>query len=93
VATDTLTHRRILNDDLAILVKPSANELAKAIVKILQDPLETKRLCTNTKAYAKQNLSWAEFTAAVLEIYLQVINGRRVERYASMVSILHADKQ
>ena len=93
VATDSLTHRRILNDDLAILVKPTANELAKAIVKILQDPLETKRLCNNTKAYARLNLSWADFTARVLEIYLQATNGRRVERSASMASILHADKQ
>jgi len=69
VATDSLSHRTVLNDDRAVLVKPSARELAKGIVKILKDPDEAKRLGSTAQGYARQNFKWVEFKTTILKFY------------------------
>lgn len=78
VATDSPSHRTVLDDDRAVLVEPSAHELAKGIVKILKNPCEAQRLGSAAQAYARQNFSWAEFKAALLKFYSHSINGRRI---------------
>ncbi len=76
VATDTECHRTVLDDNRAILVKPSAGKLAKAIVQVLKDPGKAKHLGCSAQAYARENLNWTRFNADVSEIYDSVTNGK-----------------
>jgi glycosyltransferase involved in cell wall biosynthesis len=71
VATDIPAHRAVLNNDIAVLVEPSANEIAQAIISLLKDPDRAVQLSDASKRYANNNLSWDKFVDSVDKIYQQ----------------------
>jgi glycosyltransferase involved in cell wall biosynthesis len=78
VATDLPTHRTVLSEDRAILVRPDAQSLAGGIVRVLRDPALARRLGSAGRAYAEQHLGWPRFVHSVREIYDEVHLGVRV---------------
>lgn len=80
VATDSPCHRTVLHDGLAVLVQPTADAMARGIVKILKNPDEAEILGKAAQIYAKENLNHRAFKDAVLEIQSRGAIGRRVER-------------
>ncbi len=74
VATDSSSHRAILDDDRAVLVQPSAHELSNGIISILKNPHEAKRLGSIAQSYARQNFNWIEFKTTVLKFYSRSVN-------------------
>jgi glycosyltransferase involved in cell wall biosynthesis len=69
VATDTLAHRRVLDEERAVLVNLSPDDLGKAIVDLLRDPARSNRLGLAARAYAEENLGWKPFVKQVGDLY------------------------
>ncbi|HJU66182.1 MAG TPA: glycosyltransferase family 4 protein [Gemmatimonadaceae bacterium] len=65
VATDIPTHRTLLDDSLAVLVRPREKDLAGALVKVLTDRDEADRLSESARGFALQHLGWMAFVQAV----------------------------
>lgn len=65
VATDIKAHRRVLSDDTAVLVEPTADALAAGITRLLQDPALQQTLTTRATAYFHQHPSEARFDRQV----------------------------
>lgn len=72
VATDSLPHRRVLTEDRAVLVKPSANEMGETITGLLQDRERAERLGSAARAYAQKNFNWDNFMSDILRLYESV---------------------
>lgn len=69
VATDSHTHRTVLDENRAVLVGLSPEEIAKAIVRLLRHPQEASRLGNAARAYAREYLSWPAFLEQVAQLY------------------------
>jgi glycosyltransferase involved in cell wall biosynthesis len=69
VATDVPAHRAVLNDSLALLVRPSADAMAEGLIRVLRDRALADRLAAAAGAYARQHLAWSNFVDSVGEIY------------------------
>lgn len=69
VATNSPAHRAVLNDNLAVLVNLTPEELGGAIVRLLEDPEMAKRLGETAKAYADKNLTWKAFVTQVGDLH------------------------
>lgn len=69
VATDIPVHRMLLNDDLAVLVQPTAAAFAEAIVRLLRDPREAQRLGTAAQEYLKEKEGWLPFLRLIAHVY------------------------
>jgi glycosyltransferase involved in cell wall biosynthesis len=69
VAADSPAHRALLNEERAVLIQNTPEELSRAIVRLLQDPNESRRLGESAKAYAQKYLSRSAFTSRVAELY------------------------
>ncbi|HJR64554.1 MAG TPA: glycosyltransferase family 4 protein [Gemmatimonadaceae bacterium] len=65
VATDIPTHRTLLDDSLAVLVRPREKELAGALVEVLTDRDHAARLAESARHFALQHLGWMAFVQAV----------------------------
>jgi glycosyltransferase involved in cell wall biosynthesis len=76
VATDTPTHRTILDDTRAVLVPPSAVGLASGILRVLDDPAGGWRLAQAARAYADAELGWTRFVRSVTDLYDEVCTPR-----------------
>jgi len=72
VATDTPAHRTVLHEDRAVLVPPDAAGLATGILRVLDDPLEARRLGRAARAYAESELGWIRFDRSVADLYEEV---------------------
>lgn len=83
VATDSPTHRSVLNEERARLVPSVPSELARAVVNLLNDPEEAGRLAGTAKAYAHANLGWTSFARDVNQIYDRSQGRRSSRRIAS----------
>ncbi len=57
VATNLLTHTQVLNDNVAILVKPNAEGISNGLLSVLRDPNYA-----SSKAQAAQNLADLEYS-------------------------------
>ncbi len=57
LATNIYSHTQVLDSDVAVLVKPDAENMANGIVAALGDPLERKRLVSNAQALYAQKYS------------------------------------
>jgi len=78
VAFDCPTTRTVLNDDRAVMVDPSANDLGEAITLLLQNPERAKRLGEAARTYAEQRLGWKTFVDLVSEVQGRALrNGRK----------------
>jgi glycosyltransferase involved in cell wall biosynthesis len=72
VATDVPAHRAVLDSGRAELVEPSADALARAIVRVLRDPAWASRLAEEAGAYSRAKLGWIAFVRSVAELYEEV---------------------
>jgi len=61
VATRHITHTQILNDSVSILAEPNPNDFADAILKILDDPDQQKRLVRAALQLAETHYSYEDY--------------------------------
>ncbi len=73
VATDSPSHRKVLAEDRAVLVKPYPNEMGEAIASLLQDRDRAEQLGSTARAYAQKNFSWDNFKNSILHMYESTI--------------------
>lgn len=69
VATDTPAHRELLDEDRAVLVNLLPEEMAKAIILLLQDREAANRLGQAARAYAEEHMSRKRFVDQVDGLY------------------------
>jgi len=84
VAIDSPTTRTVLNEDRAVMVDPSANDLGEAITLLLQNPDRAKRLGEAARIYADQHLGWNAFVDLVSEVQVRVLCNGREARYPTV---------
>jgi len=69
VATDMPTHTQVMNHDVAMLVPPTAEGLAKGMKQVLDDPALAERLAQNAATLADAQYSDAGYAAKVTDLY------------------------
>jgi glycosyltransferase involved in cell wall biosynthesis len=72
VATDIPTHRSVLNENLAMLVRPTTPALADGIVRLLRDPARAERLGQAGRRYAEEHLGWNTFVTGLSDLFDEV---------------------
>jgi len=72
VATDLPTHRTVLNEERAVLVRPEAGAIAEGIIKVLRDPGRAARLADAARRYAAEHLAWHAWEHYVGQLYEDV---------------------
>jgi len=80
VATDTPSHRAVLDETRAILVDLSPEAMGSAIVRLLRDRAAGKRLGDSARSYAGKNLGWKTFADGVADLYILGRHENRPER-------------
>jgi glycosyltransferase involved in cell wall biosynthesis len=76
LATQIYSHTQILNPDIAMLVPPTAEDLAQGALELLQNPELAHRLATNGKKVADEHYSWDVFLEKNRRSY-EAFTGRR----------------
>src|SRR6266702_204148 len=61
LATQIYSHTQILNQDIAMLVPPTAEGLAQGTLELLQNPELAHKLASNGKKVADEHYSWDVF--------------------------------
>ena len=79
VATDRYTHTQILNSDIAELVPPDAESIAKGINRILTDSDYAKEIAGNAKQFATENFSDEKYIEMVATLYTDVLNNQQLK--------------
>lgn len=69
VATDNKHHRMVLQEDRAVFADCTSESLAKAIIKLLDEPDTMQRLAAAAKTYSDKNLGWSNFVQSVATLY------------------------
>ena len=69
VATDSPTHRSVLDEDRALLVPSTPDDLAQAIVALLTDRARAGELGAGARRYAEANLSRSAFAKRLQAYY------------------------
>lgn len=69
VATDTPTHRTVLNDRNALLAAPDAAALGAAIARVIEEPELANRLRKGAAEYAHARLGWPAFVESLTDIH------------------------
>jgi glycosyltransferase involved in cell wall biosynthesis len=69
IATDIPSHRSVLNEERAVLIKPDHLAMAHAVTDLLGDPARASRLAEAGQAYAREHLAWSSFVRSVDELY------------------------
>lgn len=72
VATDIPAHRSVLDESRALLTAPWSPDLARGIVRVLDDPALAARLAHAGQVYAEEKLGWFQFVRAVGELYREM---------------------
>jgi glycosyltransferase involved in cell wall biosynthesis len=73
VASDTETHRTVLDGSRALLVPPTPDGFAAGILTALTDPAEATRLVVGARSFAEQHLGWDAFVESIRELYEDVL--------------------
>jgi glycosyltransferase involved in cell wall biosynthesis len=79
LATQIYSHTQILNSDIAMLVPPTAEDLAKGTVELLQNPQPAGKLASNARKVADENYSWEIFLERNRRAY-EAFTGVRLDR-------------
>lgn len=81
VASESVAHRSVLNDECALLVELTPLKFGNAIIELLLDEEKASRLGRAAKTFAEQNLSWRRFREQVSDLYNpgSVADGRLVQ--------------
>ena len=69
VATDVPAHRCVLNERLALLVKPTPDGIADGVVKVLEDSDVRTSLISSGMDFSHRELSWDSFVSLISKIY------------------------
>jgi glycosyltransferase involved in cell wall biosynthesis len=77
VATDVTAHRGVVDEARAVLVKPTAEDLARGILGLLQDPDRAARLGAAARSYAQEHLGWKQFVERVRSVYEPLFGNAR----------------
>ncbi len=72
VATDLPAHRALLDSSRAVLTKPVAGDLARAMIELLRDPARAAELASAARTFAASNLGWSRFVLTVKAVYDEV---------------------
>jgi glycosyltransferase involved in cell wall biosynthesis len=83
VATDVLSHRAVLTDERAVLVKPTADALARGITEVLTDDERARRLGAAARAYADHEFAWPSFVESVRELYEEAVQDGAAQHAAT----------
>jgi glycosyltransferase involved in cell wall biosynthesis len=73
VATDVHAHRAVLNDDLALLVRPDSDALACGIRLLLEDEILRRRYAGAAAAFARERLGWEPFVRTLSANYAAIL--------------------
>jgi glycosyltransferase involved in cell wall biosynthesis len=76
LATQIYSHTQILNKDMAMLVPPTAEDLAQGALELLQKPELARQLAANGKKVADEYYSWEVFLEKNRRAY-EAFTGRR----------------
>jgi glycosyltransferase involved in cell wall biosynthesis len=69
VATRLPTHTQVLTDDLAVLVAPEPDAMARGLVDLLRDPGRRETLAASARAFAQRELTRDAFERKLLRFY------------------------
>ncbi len=80
VASGIASHRGLLTEERAVLVRHDPNAIASAISGVLTNPARAAELSAGARAYAQEFLSWTAFVEAVDQLYREARAGERPSR-------------
>lgn len=69
LATNLPTHTQVLNNDVAMLVEPTAEDFARGILELLQNPDLCGRLGMRAKRLAEEKYSYDKYISKVARVY------------------------
>lgn len=69
IATDLLTHTQVITEDIGVLILPTAEALAEAVLNLVRHPQLGHRLAENAKAFIAKEHSLETFKQSVNAIY------------------------
>jgi glycosyltransferase involved in cell wall biosynthesis len=69
VATRLPTHTQVLTDDLAVLVAPEPDAMARGLVDLLRDPGRRETLAASAREFAQRELTHDAFERKLLRFY------------------------
>jgi glycosyltransferase involved in cell wall biosynthesis len=72
LATRLPTHTQVLTDEIACLVDPEPDAMARGLEELLRDRDRRDRLSANAKSYAQRELTREAFERKVLRFYAQI---------------------
>lgn len=85
LATHIYSHTQILNPDIAMLVPPTAEDLARGTLELLQKPDLARQLASNGKKVADEHYSWDVFLEKNRRAY-EAFTGKRQLREEAYTS-------
>ena len=77
VATDLYTHRQILNENIAVLVPPTASGIASGIDRLKSDKKYALRISKQASQFAIENFPDKKYIDMVSELYDEVLSNSR----------------
>jgi glycosyltransferase involved in cell wall biosynthesis len=77
VATNVRSHTQVLTPEVALLVEPRADAIAKGILQLLEDQHMAWRLSQNARKLAQEVFSAEAYYAKVAEVYAFLESKRR----------------
>ena len=69
VATDVDSHRQVLGDDAAVLVQPTSEAFARAIVDLIRSPAKRRQLGANADRLCEDTCSAEPYLAGLGQVY------------------------
>ncbi len=73
LATDIYSHRQVLNEDVAVLVPPTAEAFAEGLLRLLRDESLRRRLSANARFYFRENYSYERYLQQVDDILRRAV--------------------
>jgi glycosyltransferase involved in cell wall biosynthesis len=74
VATDVDSHTQVLQDDAAVLVKPTSEALSQALVSLIEAPELRQELCDNVARLYRRSYSPEMYLAGLREVYGRLLD-------------------
>ncbi len=69
VATNIYSHTQVLDDEVAFLVEPTAEDMARGIIAALTDPTEAQRRALNAQALYENRYSRRVYTEKMRQLF------------------------
>lgn len=72
VATDLPTHTQVMNSDVALLASPEKEAFAAAMIRLIDDPAQGRRLAAAARDLIRREYSYESFKRALYGIYERI---------------------